>query len=147
MLKPSTIFAASLAALTALVILWPDPAAIQGRKTIVFTVWGMPFEDRLFQHRYASEWERLNPGLRVDYRRYGDEILMKYNAWHTRGRGAEVMRLRITDYHGMAARGMLEPLDRYIADPTTGLPQERLADIPPHLRRHLEIDGAQGRHI
>lgn len=145
--RQGPILASALAAATAAVIFWPGASSIRGEKALLFTVWGMPFEDRLFLDRYAKKWEALNPGVAVDYRRYGDDLLMKYNAWHTRGRGAEVMRLRITDYHGMAARGMLEPLDRYIADPRTGLSESRLADIPAHLRALLEIDGAQGRHI
>lgn len=147
MIRAGALIAGLLAASTAAVVLWPGSTSLRGKSTIMFTVWGMPFEDRLFLDRYAKDWESLNPGITVDYRRYGDDLLMKYNAWHTRGRGAEVMRLRITDYHGMAARGMLEPLDRFIADPNTGLARDRLDDIPAHLRGLLEIDGAYGRHI
>lgn len=147
MIRAGRVAAIALAAATAAVVLWPGSSTLRGRTTVMFTVWGMPFEDRLFLDRYAREWERLNPGVAVDYRRFGDDLLMKYNAWRTRRRGPEVMRIRITDYHGMAARGMLEPLDGYIADPRTGLSRERLADIPGHLRDLLEIDGAYGRHI
>src|SRR5262245_21126567 len=102
--RPSefVILARLMATLAALA--WPSRAAISGKTTINFTVWGMPFEDRLFRDRYAREWESLNPGLRVNYQRFGEDLLMKYNAWHTRGRGSEVMRLRITDYHGMVER-------------------------------------------
>jgi multiple sugar transport system substrate-binding protein len=148
-MRASWIIPTLLTLVTAALLLWPGRDVVEGRKTLVFTVWGMPFEDRLFLDRYARRWEEMHPvgGVRVDYRRYGDDLLMKYNAWHTRGRGAEVMRLRVTDYHGMAARGMLEPLDDYIRDPQRGLSEARLADIPAHLRELLEIDGAQGRHI
>lgn len=146
-MRTGPVITACLAIATAAVVLWPSAGAVRGERTVLFTVWGMPFEDRLFEDRYARGFEAAHPGVRVDYRRYGDDLLMKYNAWHTRGRGAEVMRLRVTDYHGMAARGMLEPLDRYINDPEVGLSAERLADIPPHLRALLEIEGAQGRHI
>ncbi len=102
---------------TALVVLWPSRDRLLGSRTLLFTVWGAPFEDELFREQYAKEWERLNPDVRVDYRRYGDDITAKYNAWHVRGRGPEVMRIRVTDYKGMAARGMLLPLDDLLAPP------------------------------
>lgn len=159
-MRPRTgiLLVSAVALLTGAVVLWPASESAADKKTILFTVWGMPFEDRLFLDRYAREWERLNPGLRVEYRRYGDDLLTKYNAWHTRGRGAEVMRLRVTDYNGMAARGMLEPLDG-IAErapvASTG-PDSRdagadlsaiLADTPPHLRDLLKIDGLHDGNV
>ena len=112
-MRSSSIAILVLLVATLTAILWPSRAAFSGKTTVNFTVWGMPFEDRLFRDVYAREWERLNPGLSINYQRYNDALLMKYNAWHVRGRGSEVMRLRVTDYHGMVERGMLEPLDGY----------------------------------
>jgi multiple sugar transport system substrate-binding protein len=112
-----------------------------GRTTLLFTVWGMPFEDRVFEDEYARGYEALMPHIRVDYRRYGDDLLQKYNTWHTLGRGPEVMRLRVTDYHGMVARGMLEPLGPSIEDPESGLSAGDLADLPAHIMQILELDG------
>lgn len=118
-MRTGPLFALLLLLATAGVVLWPSTDRLTGEKTILFTVWGAPFEDRLFEDRYAHEWQKLHPDTTVDYRRFGDEITSKYNAWHTRGRGAEVMRIRITDYHGLAARGMLLPLDNFLAPPPT----------------------------
>jgi multiple sugar transport system substrate-binding protein len=111
------------------------------RREIIFTVWGMPFEDRLFKDIYARDWEKLNPGLTVDQRRYTDDLLMKYNAWHSIKTGPEVMRLEITPYHGMVARGMLEPLDSYINDPQNGMSAEEMAQIPSYILDLLRVDG------
>lgn len=135
-----TLIAALIAVATLAVLLWPGRDAVSGKITVNFTVWGMPFEDRLFRDGYAVGWERLNPAIRVNYQRYGDDLLMKYNAWQTRGRGSEVMRLRITDYHGMVARGMLEPLGDYISGPA-GLGPEQIKALPPHLMAALAVDG------
>lgn len=110
-----------------------------GKRRVVFTVWGMPFEDRLFKDRYARGFERVNPDVRVDYQRHADPN-MKYNAWHAAGTGPEVMRVMVTDYHQMVERGMLEPLERYITGPG-GLTEEQLAVFPPNLLDALRIDG------
>lgn len=115
-MRSSTVIILLLALATAGAVAWPSRSALTGKATINFTVWGLPFEDALFRDRYTREWEALNPNLRVNYQRYNDQLLMKYNAWHARGRGAEVMRLRVTDYHGLVDRGMLEALDVRDAD-------------------------------
>ncbi len=146
-MRSSRLAGITLALLTAAIVLWPGADAVAGKKTLLFTVWGMPFEDRLFKDRYAQGFEKLHPDVRINYQRYADDIIMKYNAWHARGRGADVMRLRITEYHGMAARGILKRLDAAIADPATGLSPQDLADIPAHLRALLEVDGPEGRGV
>lgn len=114
-------------------------AGTAAKNTIVFTVWGMPFEDRLFKDGYARGYESVNPGVHVDYQRHSD-INMKYNAWHAAGTGPEVMRIMVTDYDQMVARGMLEPLDAYINGPR-GLTKEQLDAIPKHMLDALRIDG------
>ena len=108
---------------------------------MLFTVWGAPFEDSLFEAVYARGYESFRPGVRVEYRRFGDDLLQKYNAWHTLGTGPEVMRIRITDYHGMVARGMLEPLGPLIRDPATELPSEVYEDLPSFIMSELDVDG------
>lgn len=109
-----------------------------------FVVWGMPFEDRLFEDVYAREFEALHPGVVVQYEKYVD-VADKYFAWHTIGTGADVMRVRITDYHGLVARGVLTPLDEFIEhpDPEIGLSAERQADFLPAVWDPLEVDGAR----
>lgn len=137
-MRHGRLFAFGLAAATALTVFWPSRDQVTGTRTILFTVWGAPFEDRLFEDRYAREWERLNPDIRVDYRRFGDDLIAKYNAWHVRGRGPEVMRIRVTDYHGMAARGLLLPLDDLLAPPDKAPELEGAKDAKP------EDDPAKG---
>ncbi|MFG0286267.1 MAG: ABC transporter substrate-binding protein [Phycisphaerales bacterium JB039] len=107
---------------------------------ITFTVWGAPFEDRLFKDIYAEGYDAMTPEVSVDYQRHAD-VNMKYNAWHARGLGAEVMRLRITDYHMMVQRGMLEPLTPYINDPERGLSAAELAAFPQGIMETLTVDG------
>lgn len=109
---------------------------------LTFAVWGMPFEDRLFEDVYARGFEAKHPGVRVDYERYGNDLTAKYLAWHLLGRGPDVMRVRITDYHAFAARGMLAPLDGFLDDPTIGLSADERADFLPAIWRLLEVDGA-----
>lgn len=144
-MRPSTLVAILASLLTASVILWPGASVISGQKTLLFTVWGMPFEDLLFKDRYARGFETIHPDVRINYQRYNNDIVMKYNAWHARARGADVMRLRITDYHGMADRGMLRRLD-LPSDPSR-LSEADLADIPLHLRELLVVNGPEGRGI
>lgn len=122
-------------------LLRPSGGGVWGgaRKTITFTVWGMPFEDRLFKDIYARGFEQVDPDVRVDYQRHPN-INMKYNAWHAAGDGAEAMRVMVTDYHSMVDRGMLLPLDDYIAGPG-GLTDEEMAAFPPHMLDALRVDG------
>lgn len=138
-MRPSTCFLILMLLATGAVCLWPRAGAA-GTKTVTMAVWGMPFEDRLFRDRYAREFERLNPGVAVDYQRHAD-LLPKYNAWHARGLGAGVMRVRLTDYHQLAERGVLEPLDAYIADPQDGMSVEELAQFPANLWAAVETGG------
>ncbi len=105
-----------------------------------FTVWGMPFEDRLFEDGYARDFEALHPGLEVRYARY-PRVDRKYFAWHLRGTGSDVMRLTIDSYHLMATRGLLTPLDAYLDDPEIGIPVDERADFPPSVWEPLEVDG------
>ncbi len=138
----TSLIAILLLALVSLLVLTPRSLRelVTGKERVLFTVWGMPFEDRLFEDVYARGFEQLEPGIRVDYRRYS-EVQPKYTAWHARGVGAEVMRIGITDYHRMVERGMLLPLDDYINDSESGLSQEILDAIPQQLRDALEVDG------
>lgn len=133
-MRQGTVAALVIAAATALVVMWPLSERLTGERTLMFTVWGAPFEDVLYEGRYAQEWERLNEGIEVDYRRFGEELPSKYNAWHVRGRGPEVMRIRVTDYHRLAARGMLLPLDDLLAPPPT--PEEAAAELAAAAKRY-----------
>jgi multiple sugar transport system substrate-binding protein len=124
---------------TALVMLPPRVASLEG-EVVTMTVWGQPFEDRLFKDVYAKRFEESEPGVSVDYQRHSD-LEAKYNTWFAKGYGPEVMRLRITTYHQMVARGMLEPLDDYIADPKNGLSAAEMAAFPPQLMETLRVNG------
>lgn len=111
-----------------------------GRIPITMAVWGMPFEDRLFEDRYARRYQTIAPVV-VDYQRHAD-ITAKYTAWHAKGKGIEVMRLGIDYYHQFVSRGMLEPLDAYISDPRFGMGPDALARFPDRLIERLRVDGS-----
>ncbi len=130
----------ALVVLATLAVLVPPRLVEDPRQQLLMTVWGMPFEDLLFRDRYARGFERLHPGLTVQYQRYFD-VNPKYEAWHAVGRGADVMRTAITYYHGMVARGMLEPLDDYIHDPQVGLSPAEQADFFPSVWNALAVGG------
>lgn len=138
-MRGSRIFILALALLTAGTVLWPL-LGTSGRSTIWMTVWGMPFEDRLFRDQYVDRFESLHPGVHINLQRF-HELPMKYSAWHARAKGPDVMRLRITDYHLMVERGMLRPLDAHIDDPQAGLTHEELDAFPPSLLESLRVDG------
>ncbi len=139
--RRSTWIAGALVAITAAYVLSPVWGAAS-RDEFQLVVWGMPFEDRLFEDGYARDFEVRHPGLEVRYDRYPDPI-RKYYAWHLRGHGADVMRLNSDQYHRMVARGLLEPLDRFLDDPETGIPESERADYPPSVWERLEIDGSR----
>lgn len=136
----SHLLTAALLLATAALVLAPRSDALGGRARVQMTVWGMPFEDRLFLDRYARRYETLTPSVAVDYRRYAD-VKTKYNAWHAQGRGSDLMRIEMTWYHDFVRRGLIEPLGKYIRDPRVGLPPEQLDKIPPHIRAALDVDG------
>jgi multiple sugar transport system substrate-binding protein len=138
-MRPSRLILFAIIISTAAILLWPASRSSADKTTLLFTVWGMPFEDRLFLDRYARVYEELNPGIRIDYQRYTDDIEMKYNAWHTQGRGADVMRLRVTAYHGMVARGMLEPLDAWMTG-GDGLSSKQFEEFPPGLIGIIRVE-------
>ncbi len=123
-----------------LVALLPARLVENPRKQLMMTVWGMPFEDLLFRDRYARGFEKLHPGLHVQYQRYYD-VHPKYEAWHAVGRGADVMRTAITYYHGMVAKGELEPLEHFIDDPKVGLTPAEQADFFPSVWNALVVNG------
>lgn len=106
---------------------------------ILMTVWGMPFEDRLFRDHYARGFEVLHPQWRVEYQRYQD-VNPKYNAWHVHGYGADVMRVGIDNYHAYVAKGMLLNLDAFIEDSSRGLSDDDIADFFPHIWTRLKLD-------
>lgn len=110
--------------------------------TLRMAVWGMPFEDELFRDGYARDFETLHPTVRIKYEKYA-EVAPKYFAWHVLGRGADVMRVRVTDYHALVAAGAVEPLDRFIDDTTIGLTVDEQADFTPALWDVLRIDGVR----
>lgn len=139
-MRPAPLIAAAVVLLTAAVVAWPSADTLSGTTTVRMTVWGMPFEDRLFLDRYARGFEALRPDVRVEYGRFAD-LKTKYNAWHSLGRGPEIMRIEATWYLEFVRRGLLEPLGPRLADPQRGLPKDWLDNIPPHLRDILQVDG------
>jgi multiple sugar transport system substrate-binding protein len=113
---------------------------VRPKTELTMTVWGMPFEDRLFHDGYALGFEALHPGVHVNYQRYQD-IMAKYEAWHAVGRGADVMRMGIDAYRMMVRKGMLLPLNKYINDPKIGLTEAEKADFLPTIWQALDLNG------
>jgi ABC-type glycerol-3-phosphate transport system substrate-binding protein len=127
-------------ALATLVTIIPLGGRVEPENRLRMAVWGMRFEDRLFRDGYARDFEAMNPGLDVQYEKYED-VTVKYLAWHVLGAGADVMRVRITDYHTFVARGMLEPIDAYLDHPEFGMSAADQADFMPAIWNALLIDG------
>ncbi|MFG0330256.1 MAG: extracellular solute-binding protein [Phycisphaerales bacterium] len=123
------------------ITLIPPGAALSNRTTLLMTVWGMPFEDMLFEEGYARGFEAEHAGaIEVDYERFGSDLTQKYYAWNLRGESADVMRVRITDYHALVEKGVLLPLNEFIRHPKYGLTDDEIADYFPAIWRQLEID-------
>lgn len=137
----STMAMLTLIAATVVVMLpWESLTRRGAEREITFVVWGMPFEDRLFEDRYARGFERVRDGVIVDYQRHPD-VRMKYNAWHALGDGAEVMRIEVPDYHQFVERGMLKPLSQYFDHAATGLSEDQISRFPAELWENLHVDG------
>ena len=128
-----------LIALATLACLIPMSWGTRTGHELLMTVWGMPFEDRLFRDIYARGFERLHTNVRVNCERYID-VMAKYQAWHVVGRGADVMRIPVTGYRPLVDTGALEPLNRFIADPVVGLSQEEIADFFPAVWQAIQVD-------
>lgn len=138
-MRTSQLIGGLVVAVTALVSLPPLGCPGQGR-ALKMAVWGMPFEDRLFEDVYARGFEALRPGVQVDYQRYVN-VMPKYEAWHAVGRGADVMRLPITDYYACVEKGMIADLTPLMDDPEIGLSADARADFFPWIWDALELDG------
>ena len=140
-MRPACIGAILLALVTGILIV-PRRVLLPHDQTLTFVVWGMPFEDALFRDAYARGFEAEHPGWRVEYQRYAD-VRDKYNAWNVLGRGADVMRLPVTDYHDMIRKGAIEPLDRFINDPALGLSAAEQSDFLPAIWSQLDVNGSR----
>ncbi|MHC4991978.1 MAG: ABC transporter substrate-binding protein, partial [Planctomycetota bacterium] len=138
-IRSSLAFTLLLGAVTTAVVV-PTPESTSAGGELRMAVWGMPFEDALFRDGYARDFERRHPELRVRYEKYSD-VTQKYLAWHILGTGADVMRVRITDYDTLVARGILEPIDRFLDDLELGLDEDEQGDFMPWLWSAIELDG------
>jgi multiple sugar transport system substrate-binding protein len=106
---------------------------------LTYSVWGMPWEDLLFESYYAREFERRHPGVKIRYLRYsGGELVNKYNAWHVRGMGADVMRQHLAYYDKMVEQGINAPLDDYVK---RDLRDEDIKDFVPQVWQRLKVKG------
>jgi len=111
------------------------------RITIMMSIWGMPWEDTLFKDYYCREFERRHPNVRVKFIRLAGDIVSKYMLWHMRGdgSGADVMRQHSIFFHRLVDAGVDEPLDNYINDKNTGIPD--MDDFVPQLRDLTTVKG------
>ena len=104
-------------------------------------VWGMPFENKLFEDGFARDFEELHKGITVKYEKYTN-VTEKYYAWHLLGKGADVMRVPITDYQALVTKGILAELNEYLFDADIGLSLEEQMDFTPAIWSTLNIDGS-----
>jgi len=115
--------------------------SVDERITVTISVWGMPWEDRLFEDYYCREFERLHPNVRVRYLRLAGDLVSKYMLWHMRGdgTGADVMRQHTFSFDRLVAAGVNEPLGAYVADPQTGIAD--MEDFAPQLVERVTVNG------
>lgn len=105
----------ALVLLSGLNALWRRERA-GGRIEIEMSVWGMPFENRLYLDEYIPEFERLNPGIKVRFHHfdnYSNRILML----RAGGIAPDVMRQNVDFGAQFICRGMNLPLDRFMDGP------------------------------
>lgn len=87
-----------------------------GRVEVEMCVWGMPFENALYQKEYLPQFERENPGIKVrfhHFENYSGRLLML----RAGGIAPDVMRENTTYGSQYLRRGMNLALDRYIDGP------------------------------
>jgi multiple sugar transport system substrate-binding protein len=99
---------------------WRSPwsgGAADRRVTIELSVFGMPWENRLYTEEYIPAFERENPGIRVKFLHLED-YLNRLLLCHAGGIAPDVMRQN-TSWGGLnlILRGMNLPLDRFIDGP------------------------------
>jgi multiple sugar transport system substrate-binding protein len=105
----------ALVLLSGLNALWQQERA-GGRVEIEMSVWGMPFENRLYLDEYIPEFERLNPNIKVRFHHfdnYANRILML----RAGGIAPDVMRQNVDFGAQLIRRGMNLPLDRFMDGP------------------------------
>lgn len=104
--------------------------------TIEMSVWGMPWENDLYTKVYIPEFERQNPGIKVQFHHfedYGNRIRLSVAG----GIAPDVMRMGNEGGPQWIKRGMTLPLDRYIDGPD-GIDRN---DFIPILWDFLRRDG------
>jgi len=92
-------------------------AAPKGRVTVVeMSVWGMPFENALYTDVYIPEFERQNPGIKVQFHHFEDypnRVLLS----HAGDIAPDVIREGYDMGQGWTKRGLNMPLDKFIDGP------------------------------
>ena len=110
---------AALLFLAARIVLVAEPSlapATKGPVTIEMSVWGMPFENKLYTDVYIPEFERQNPGIKVRFSHFEDypnRVLLS----HAGGIGPDVIREGYETAMAWTRRGLNLPLDRFIDGP------------------------------
>src|SRR5690554_5640416 len=82
---------------------------------LTMSVWGMPWEDRLYTEFAIPQFEEKYPHIKVDFVRFEDywnQLLIR----HAGGTAPDVMRNADEDYGQMRMRGAILPLTSYVEE-------------------------------
>lgn len=88
--------------------------------TITLSVWGMPWEDKIYTEFAIPKFEELYPNIKVEFMRiedYWNMLLVR----HAGGAAPDVQRNIDMRFGPMLLRGALRPLTEYINDPVDGV--------------------------
>jgi multiple sugar transport system substrate-binding protein len=99
--------------LLVILILIPSIVTSAEQIEISMSVWGMPWENKLYTDILIPEFERANPGIKVKFHHfenYFDKILTLYAG----GELPDVIRIHTTPFPLWVQKGVLIPLNNYI---------------------------------
>jgi len=119
----------SIGIILVLLILTINFALAQEKVEVSMSVWGMPWEDFLYNDVLIPKFEAQNPNISVKFNRYEDyssKLIILFAA----GEAPDVMRDNMTQGLGLhIVKNMLMPLDDFIKGPN-GVDMSDYIDVP-----------------
>lgn len=95
-------------------------AGAQEKVVLRLSVWGMPWEDRIYTEFAVPQFEAANPHIDVEFVRiedYWNMLLVQ----HAGGKAPDVQRNIDMRFGPMLLRGALRPITEFINDPVNGV--------------------------